>query len=219
MFSVKRISIVVYIISITITGKSQARTEIGLNTGLSVYYGDLNESALFYSPKVYYGFLIKRNFDERYAVQLALNNVKLGVDEPKVNIVDQIYPVNSFDSRVWDVVLQTEFNFLPYSPLELKKDFISPYITAGVGVIFFSGGKSLTVPFGLGIKVKIDRRLGIGSEWTFRKTFTDVIDNGTESIKTDEYSSLIHNNDWFSIIGIFVTYNISKLRIDCPAYK
>ena len=219
VFQVKRIFISLIVCFIPILLKSQARTEIGVNTGLSFYYGDLNESKLFYSPKIYYGFMVKRNFNERYALRLALKKVNLGVKSANVGVIDQIYHQNSFDSHVWDVVLQTEFNFLPYNPLELKEDFISPYITGGLGIIYVSNTFSLTIPFGLGLKVKIDKRLGVGTEWTFRKTFTDIIDNGIENIITDDYSSIYHNNDWFSVFGVFVTYNISKLRIDCPAYN
>jgi len=219
VLKVKRIIVFFVFCFLPIIIRSQARTEMGVNTGLSFYNGDLNESKLFYNPKIYYGFMLKRNFNERYALRLALKKVNLGIENANVGVIDQIYQQNSFESRVWDVILQTEFNFLPYNPLELKDDFISPYITAGLGIIHISKTYSLSIPFGLGLKYKINKRLGIGTEWTFRKTFTDIIDNGIENIVTEEYSSIYHNNDWFSVIGLFITYNISKLRIDCPAYN
>ncbi|MFC2137378.1 DUF6089 family protein [Bacteroidota bacterium] len=219
MFQVKRITLILVLLCVAYFLRGQARTEIGANAGLSFYNGDLNESKLFYNPKTYYGFMVKRNFNERYAIRLALKKVNLGIKDANVGVIDQIYGQNSFDSHVWDVVLQTEFNFLPYNPLELKEDFISPYITGGLGLIYVSNTFSMTIPFGLGIKVRIDKRLGIGAEWSFRKTFTDIIDNGIENIITEDYSSIYHNNDWFSVIGVFVTYNISKLRIECPAYN
>lgn len=200
---------------------TQKRVEIGVNSGVSVYYGDINESRLFYSPNFYQGGLIKYNFDERYALRLAVKKITLHGNDLDFNNFYQKNRENLFESKLWDVVLQTEFNFLPYNPLERKKEFMSPYVTAGFGMAYVlnNGDFILTIPFGVGLKVKINKRIGIGSEWSFRKTFSDGLDNNLESIISEEKKSLIHNNDWYSVLGIFLTYNISKLRIECPAYK
>ena len=117
--------------------------------------------------------------------------------------------------------MQTEFNFLPYNLMMRENDFISPYVTAGMGAAIMPGLESplvLTVPFGLGLKVRVTQRLGLGGEWSFRKTFTDQIDGIENILISGAKHSNIHNNDWYSFAGLNITYNISKIRIECPAY-
>ncbi len=199
---------------------SQQWTEVGLNLGMSFYNGDLNESRLFYQPALTYGILMKLNINNRYAVKFAAKNLKLRASDSDFENVYQNSRQNSFQSQVWDVVLQTEFNFLPYNQLLREKESLSPYITAGIGGGYLtnSGSVILVLPFGIGMKLRLNKRMGLASEWTFRKTFSDKVDN-TYNITSSEKKSLIHNNDWYSIIGVIFTYNISKLRVECPAYE
>ena len=34
-----------------------------------------------------------------------------------------------------------------------------------------------------------------------------------------EYHSVIHNNDWYSFLGVFITYKFFNFAAECPAYK
>ena len=203
---------------VTVNVFTQQWTDVGVNLGLSFYNGDLNESKLFYKPSFSRGVLFKFNLDTRYSVKFAVKNCNLNGSDSDFNNPYQNSRRNSFQIKVWDVVLQTEFNFLPYNPLDIGKDFISPYVTAGIGGSLINTSTPIFVlPFGIGLKQKINRRIGIAGEWTFRKTFYDSIDETTNVISGDK-RSFIHNNDWYSFFGFIVTYNISKLRIECPAY-
>ena len=40
----------------------------------------------------------------------------------------------------------------------------------------------------------------------------------SENIGADN-NVFFHNKDWYSIVGIFVTYKIFNWREDCPAYE
>jgi len=202
--------------------KAQKWTDIGFNLGISSYNGDLNETRLFYNPAFSKGLLFKHNINERYAAKLAVTNANLRSSDLEYEKTVQNIPRNPFKTKVWDVVLQAEFNFLPYNQLELGTNPISPYVAAGIGGARFESAGNIfnifSIPFGIGMKYKITTRIGISSEWTFRKTFNDAIDN-TENLIIEGTKSKIHNNDWYSFLHFMVTYNISKLRIECPAYE
>jgi hypothetical protein len=118
-----------------------------------------------------------------------------------------------------DVSVQLEFNFLPFTPSMGKWQY-TPYITAGITGSMIMGSdadatNTLSIPFGIGAKVNITSRLSAGAEWGFRKTFSDRIDGLANPSNT---SSLIHNNDWYSIAGIFITYKFFNFATECPAY-
>ena len=124
----------------------------------------------------------------------------------------------------------TEENFLPFVPNSGKWD-CTPYVAGGLGysLIVSSGVRTnltssyiknpvahMTLPFGIGVKINLSRRVSAGGEWSFRKTFTDRIDFVQNPAGE---SSIIHNNDWYSFAGIFITYKFFKFAQDCPAYS
>jgi len=94
-------------------------------------------------------------------------------------------------------------------------------VSGGVGIAMVNadGGFSsnFVVPFGLGMKLQITKRLGVAGQWEFRKTFSDLID-GYNFPQTDEFSSKLHNNDWYYTTGISISYKINYNKLLCPAY-
>jgi opacity protein-like surface antigen len=119
-----------------------------------------------------------------------------------------------------DVALQVEYNFLPFTP-NLGKWAYTPYIALGMaGALILSSdvgtNNMISFPFGAGIKVNLSSRISAGAEWSFRKTFTDYLDGIQNPSGT---SSVLHNNDWYSFLGVFITYKFFNFANDCPAYK
>jgi hypothetical protein len=132
---------------------------------------------------------------------------------------DQVLPYRpqySFSTNLLEFGTLLEFNFLPYITGQ-DQWLKSTYIAGGIGYNFnlSAGNNFLSIPFGAGFKFNITSRLSAGMEWTYRKTFNDMIDN-TESPLG---KSFLHNNDWYSTYGLFITYKFFKFAADCPAYK
>jgi hypothetical protein len=126
-----------------------------------------------------------------------------------------------FKTSIIDLSITTEFNFRDYQPTKLRKDRYSPYVAGGLGYasVLSSDARSssaATISFGGGFKYNLTRRWSAGAELMVKKTLNDLLD-GTENIGTEE-GVFFHNNDWYSIIGIFITYKIFNWREDCPAY-
>jgi len=93
---------------------------------------------------------------------------------------------------------------------------------------------NFSIPFGLGAKFSLASRLGLQVYWEFHKTFTDYIDDVSTTYYLDGPSisqkdqaavmsdpTLNHepgmqrgnekNNDWYSVLGISITYKFNIL--------
>lgn len=203
--------------------QAQKVSDIGVSGGAAYYLGDINPDRHFYNPLPAYGFIYRYNINTRWAVRVNAYYVSLSgtdADFPGQLHPDRPYSPAQFSTSFLDAALQAEFNFMPYTPGIRPLDY-TPYISAGLntGLIMGSNTDAMNfagLPFGIGVKTTLSKRISGGMEYSFRKTFSDRID-GLEN--PSGVSSLIHNNDWYSYIGIFITYKFFNFDVDCPAYE
>jgi opacity protein-like surface antigen len=194
--------------------EAQRKDNIGFFAGASYYYGDINPDRLFYSPGFAFGGIFRYNINKRYAFRLNGYFTRLSGDPNDFSdVAHDIAPSTAFNQYIFDAACQVEFNFFPYFPTLKKWDYTT-YISAGVGYASVSY-VPITIPFGAGFKLNVTNNICTGVEWSWRKTFNDVID-GTEN--ATDINSIIHNNDWYSFLGIFVTYKFFNYTIFCPTY-
>ncbi len=215
----KKIIIIALFSGIIIGAKAQRKVDLGFFGGGSYYLGDINQSKQFYSLSYAFGGLYRYNINPRYTIRGSAYYGNLQADDQDFDNRFQQSRGNSFSGTVLDITLQFEFNFMPYSTFGRAGEYAF-YTTGGIGVAFIniSGPSSpLVIPFGVGAKVNLGKKMGIGIEWGFRKMFYDKLD-GFENPIDPEYRSFIHNNDWYSIAGISLTYKIYNKLEDCPAY-
>jgi len=229
--------------------------EVGLFGGGSYYLGDVNPSGHFKGTQLAYGLLARYNIDSRWAVKLSGTRGKITGNAsstwflPNRNL--------QFESPVTDISAVAEFNFLPYFTGS-KMNFITPFVYAGIGMFFFkpsSGGVELqpigtegqqtgyegrkpysligfNIPFGIGVKVGISRKIGMAVFWEMHKTFSDYLDdisttyyldgavidpNDPQQYLSDPTMSYqpgmqrgnSRNQDWYSFYGITITYKFA----------
>ncbi len=229
--------------------------EVGLFGGGSYYLGDLNPSIHFQGTRIAYGVLARYNFDDRWAVKLSGYRGKVvGNSADSWFLPDRNI---QFSSPVTDISAVAEFNFMPYFTGS-KRNFITPYVYVGIGMFFFKpssegtelqplgtegqqagyeGRKpysliSLNIPFGLGVKYGVSRKIGITAFWELHKTFSDYLDDASKTYYLDgpaidrndpqQYLSdptLSHkpgmqrgnsrNQDWYSFFGVTITYKFA----------
>ncbi len=203
---------------------AQRNSDIGAFAGISYYMGDINPNRHFYRPAPSLGLIYRYNINTRYSLRANAYYADLSgndrdfPDRPNPD-KPMSPPKSNFQTSLMDASLQVEFNFLPFASNEGKWAY-TPYITAGITGSMIMGTNTdavntISFPFGIGVKVSITSRLGAGAEWGFRKTFSDSIDGVNNP---SEVSSLIHNNDWYSVTGIFITYKFFNFATECPAY-
>ncbi|MEN8119580.1 MAG: DUF6089 family protein [Bacteroidota bacterium] len=203
------------------------RHEIGAFIGTAYYMGDLNNSKLFYMPLPAFGLLYRYDINSRYALKLTGTYTTVRGDDSKSDNTYQKHRAHSFSTRITDLSPMIEFNFLPFNAAS-KKEYYSLYVTAGIGVLFMQSPSNFpihpVIPFGLGFKYGVNKRIVIAAEWTYRKTFTDYIDQllpdeyGSSGSYTVKQRSYDNSKDWYSFAGITFTYKFALGSTSCPAY-
>ncbi|MFC2115244.1 DUF6089 family protein [Bacteroidota bacterium] len=196
----------------------QRKSDIGIIGGASYYLGDINHSRHFYSPSPMGGILLRYNFNQRNSIRFSGIYASLKGDPADLN---EPYPNSghpAFSTNLVDLGIVTEFNFMTYQATKTRKDRYTPYISGGIGyTVAFQGEKSAALSFGGGFKYNVSTRMSAGFDWTFRKSFSDLLD-GVQNIGY-ENNVFFHNKDWYSLVGVFVTYKIFDWGMDCPAYE
>lgn len=204
---------------------SQNNTDLGLFVGTNYYLGDINTTKQFNTPSYTIGAFYKKNFNSRYSAKLQFLYLPVSASDNSSKYFYQTLRSQTFSINIYELSLNGEFNFLPYSLGDDKHPF-SPYVTFGIGGIYAQNSVKpiqLIMPMGVGFKFNIGKKTGVGLEWGFRKTFTDYLDNlpgvDDQTISTGvKQFSYYHDNDWYSVLGFFITYKIYSSGGECHAY-
>lgn len=182
--------------------------EFGIGLGAGHYFGDLNTRAKLNRPKIAASMFFRKNLNNYIAIRVAATFARLGYSDIYNKYNEYMYRRNlSFNSNVWELSLQGDFNFFRFMPGEPTENF-TPYITFGVGVFSYDpyaylqgrkvylrplgtegqgsplypdrkpyGSTALSIPIGAGIKYAFNERINIGFEILHRLTTTDYLDD------------------------------------------
>src|SRR5687767_8730329 len=111
--------------------------EFGIGVGAGHYFGDLNTRAHVNRPKIAATAFFRKNFGNYIAVRVGASFARLGYSDIYNDHNEYMQRRNlSFNSNVWELALQGDFNFFRFMPGEPGYDF-TPYITLGVGVFSY----------------------------------------------------------------------------------
>ncbi len=204
--------------------KKHNTQDLGVMAGGAYYFGDINPEMMFYKMSPDLGILYRLNLNPRYSVRMSLQYGWLRADGADFDHPLPELANASFSTSFMDWVTQFEFNFLDFT-YDPRHIVISPYVAWGLGMGAFFGGSranlEFVLPVDLGMKFKVSEKIDLGFSWGFRKTFTDEIDNWTPAdydLMPGNEKSFLHNNDWYSIVGIFASYKIFYKWEKCEAY-
>jgi Domain of unknown function (DUF6089) len=182
--------------------------EFGIGVGAGHYFGDLNTRARLNVPKVAATAFFRKNFGNYIALRLGVSFAQLGYTDQYNTHNKYMNQRNlSFNSKVWELSLQGDFNFFRFMPGEPQYSF-TPYVTFGAGIFnydpyaYLRGQKvllrplgtegqgsslypdrkqyssmAISIPFGGGIKYSINERVNIAFEVLHRFTNTDYLDD------------------------------------------
>jgi hypothetical protein len=239
---------------------AQRSIEVGAIGGTTYYIGEMNSFLPFLYSKPAYGGVYRYNYSDRLAFRLHAFKGELKGDDsfwPS----NQWRGLN-FNSTLIEAGGQFEVNFYDFF-IGSKRDFWTPYIFGGVSYFYFkpygnvqgslvelrtlgtegqnSGVKrsyfynQVSIPFGMGIKLSLNKLFGMGFEWGLRKTFTDYLDDvsgkyymnlqGSTTATLDQLASdpaLNHNagmqrgnpgdKDWYAFAAVSLVVKIKMLR-------
>ncbi len=246
--------------------KERSTTDFGIFLGGSYYIGDLNPVRHFALTQPAGGVHFRYNIDSRFAGRANLWYGTVQGNDARSESFSQQQRNLNFKSKIMEFSAIMEFNFMEYKIGSEKHPF-SPFAFLGVGLFKFEpqgnlGGNwvnlqplttegqdrryklgGLSIPFGVGVKVNLAKRLGLGIEWGMRKTFTDYIDDvhGTYADPGDLPNSLAvlmadrsaipeqqvtnvgrqrgnpATKDWYSFTGITLNFKLNLKSEPCYA--
>lgn len=182
--------------------------EFGVGAGAGHYFGDLNTRAHLNRPKVAATLFFRKNFGNYIALRIGASFAQLGYSDQYNTHNEYMQSRNlSFNSKVWELALQGDFNFFRFMPGEPEFSF-TPYITLGVGIFSYDpyaylvgrkvnlrplgtegqgsslyadrkqySSMAISIPFGGGVKYSLNERINIGFEVLHRFTNTDYLDD------------------------------------------
>jgi hypothetical protein len=180
--------------------------EFGITVGASHYFGDLNTRAAINRPKPALGVFFRKQFGNYIAARLTAHYAQLGYSDTYSKNDYQKTRNLSFNSNIWEVALQGDFNFFKFLPGDPDHSF-TPYVSLGIGaftfdpytylngqkeflrplgtegqVLGYMGRKpyntmAFCIPIGVGIKYNISDRFNVSFEIGQRLTSTDYLDD------------------------------------------
>lgn len=211
--------------SIAVNAQSQnneyvQKGEFGITVGVAHYFGDLNTRAAINRPKPALGAFFRKQFGNYVGVRLSAHYAQLGYSDTYSKNEYQNIRNLSFNSNIWEVAIQGDFNFFKFIPTDPYYGF-TPYITLGVGVftydpyaytngekeflrplgtegqlIGYNGRKpyntlAMCIPLGVGVKYNISEKINFSFEIGHRFTMTDYLDDvSTTFVGADKFTPL-----------------------------
>lgn len=182
--------------------------EFGIGIGAAHYFGDLNTRARLNRPKPAATAFFRKNFGNYIALRVGVSYARIGYSDIYNTHNETMRRRNlSFNSNVWELGLQGDFNFYrflpgdpdfrftpyitfgvaafnydPYAYLADTKYFLRPLGTEGQGDTAYLDRKpyssmAFAIPFGVGFKYAINERINIGFEVVHRFANTDYLDD------------------------------------------
>ena len=258
---------IIVVIMMTTVSFSQRGIEIGSWLGVGYYFGDLNTEFDLSKPGLAGGIIGRYNFNSRISLRLGGNFAQLRADDlDSDNDFERRRGIN-LTNNIFEIAGLVELNFFPYihgSP----ENYVTPYMFLGGSTSFhnpkatYDGttyilrdlGTEGQLPgeeyatnvfaflFGGGLKMDLSEDWSINFEMTFRRVFTDYLDDvSTIYPEADELIGLrgeaaliasnpsgelsfpdiegmqrgnVEDSDTFATFGISLVYYFGTLR--CP---
>ncbi|WP_126972465.1 type IX secretion system protein PorG [Gynurincola endophyticus] len=186
----------------------QQEGEIGIGVGAAHYFGDLNTRGRINRLKPAATIFFRKQINNYIAGRLQFGFAQLGYSDQYNTHNEYMQRRNlSFNSNVYELSIQGDFNFFKFNPVDPGLRF-TPYVTLGVGAFYYDpyayyqGEKyflrplntegqgtslypdrkpyksiAMMIPFGVGVKYALNDRLNIGFEVVHRFTNTDYLDD------------------------------------------
>jgi hypothetical protein len=188
-------------------GKFRTYLGLGGSIGTSNYVGDLDDNFTPRYTKPAFGLHLLYNFRPHFGFRFNFFKGTITASDVSGTMAGNKERNLSFYTPVSELGLNLVYRPLAMHKGELPRRRISPYLFAGIAVFRFNpmttlGGEEielqplgtegqyligdypepykltqLAVPMGAGINFKISRRVDLGVESGFRKTFTDYLDD------------------------------------------
>ena len=181
--------------------------EVGVSLGGGHYFGDINNQAGLNAPGTALGVFFRKQFGGYVALRLSGHYAKLGYSDKFSKIAYQQRRNLNFETKLWEMALQGDFNFFRFIPGD-PMYFFTPYVTIGVGTFNYDpyttlngekyylrklgtegqgsrtypnrkaySNQAFCFPLGMGVKYNLFKNVNLAFEVAYRFTNTDYLDD------------------------------------------
>lgn len=201
----RRLSILFSLLALAASTATAQVSELGITGGTTFYIGDINP-VRYYPKRTHWGggLMYRYNFDQRYALRLQGLYGKLEAHD--LDSDDPLQQVRNLGFRtvLFEASALLEINFFKYRGLKGGRTW-TPFVFAGLCYFHtnpqnllddtwydlqplgtegqtLGGGEAyklnqIGLPFGVGMKFAITKKVDVQLEWGLRRTWTDYIDD------------------------------------------
>ena len=193
--------------------------EIGISVGVGHYFGDLNPEINIDRPKFSAALHYTKQMNNYIGIKISATYAFLAYADKYSSNIFQKYRNLSFNTDVWEFSVNGTFNFFrfqpgfegydytpyvglgvgvfsfdPYAYLNGQKFMLQPIGTEGQGSPLYPNRKpystnAISIPLTLGFKYAISPSLNIFSEFQYRFTNTDYLDDVSTTYATDAFTA------------------------------
>ena len=186
-----------------------------IGTGTTTYFGDLKPNGDYFDPKFNLNLGLQYFFNTRISARVEAQWFSLEGADSETGENGKINRNLSFVSNNYELNAVGIVQAFPNATRYYQRPAFNVYGFAGIGLLYFNpkaeyqGKKyalqpiqtegvsysrvTIVIPYGIGIKYKINPFFNIGLEGGFRQTFTDYIDDVSSTyIDNSSFSDPIH---------------------------
>ena len=198
--------------------------ELGIYTGSSHYFGDLNPSGKINRPKLLAGVFYRKQMNDYVSIRVTGEYTMLGYSDVYSQDPSLRRRNLSFNSTVWELAIAGDFNFFRFQP-NFQGFHYTPYVGVGVGIFrynpfaYLNGEKyflrplgtegqassaypdlqpysvmALSIPFTFGFKYALQPNVNLFAELTYHFTNTDYLDDVSGLYAPDAFPPLPNGN-------------------------
>ncbi|UJP67004.1 outer membrane beta-barrel protein [Mongoliitalea daihaiensis] len=219
--------------------------DLGGGLGVAAYSGEMVRRLDQGRVGLQGTFIGRRNFDNVWSLRGGLSFARIsGADSITRLDPAAVYRDAYFKGNVWEATVVMEYHFLDFMHPQAQFNF-SPYGFFGLGFAYYAGeGRSFAleaperyntstpiIPFGLGIKYRLNDRWILAAELGFRASFTDRLDKieanqlviprfenpNIPDPQVFGYNAANYSDkDWYYFLGLTISYSFSSVK--CYAY-
>lgn len=219
----KRIILLLTVCVLTAKANSQwldsyvQQGEFGIAIGGAHYFGDLNTRAALNRPKFAGGIFFRKQLNNYIGIKVAGNYAAVGYSDKYSKNETQRRRNLSFNSNIWELSVNGEFNFFRFYPGVEGLNF-TPYVSLGLGIFSFDpyaylGGEkyrlrqlgtegqgstlypgrkpysstAMCIPLAIGMKYALSSGVNIFGEVGYRFTTTDYLDDVSTTYAPDAF--------------------------------